>query len=147
MEKYKQKVRTKRSICIGLLLLVVLCIPLLIGLNSVTVEHISSFTQGVQLGVFLGLSLGLVTIIYNYSKALKNIYYLEKAYIKETDERSQVIKEKTYTSTLVLFIYCLCLALIISGFYNFIIFVTILVVIIFLIIIIVLNYFYYNSHY
>jgi hypothetical protein len=91
-------------------------------------SHISDFVHGAQTGIFTGLFLGLILGIIKIKQILKDESSLRKAYIKSHDERNQFIFSKIGTTTFYIEAFILFWGIIVAGFFNATVTITLLVV-------------------
>lgn len=91
------------------------------------IDEIPDFTKGFQFGGFVGMSIPLLFRVFIYIRAFKNPEYFKKLYIKETDERECLIQQKSCSIAMSITLIGLCLATIITGFFNYTVFFTLLI--------------------
>lgn len=130
MEAYK---RSMQSLIKWIILGLVLSLAITIGLyfysqQQMNKAHISDFVHGVQTGIFTGLFLGLIYAIIKIKSILKDEASLKKAYIKSNDERTRFIYYKISNTSFYIEVFILFLGVIISGFFNSFVSITLLAV-------------------
>jgi len=130
MEAYK---KSMQSLIKWIILGIILTLGITIGLyfysqQQMNKAHISDFVHGMQTGIFSGLFLGLIYGIIKIKRILKDDTSLKKAYIKSHDERSQFIFFKIGTTSFYIETFILLLGIIITGFFNPTVSITILAV-------------------
>lgn len=131
MEAYRKKLKT-RIICLSCfsavaVFIVVICAVIAFRLNPN--EHINSRALGFQCGFFTAGGFMLVRAIVIYARALKSTDKSKKLYIEEHDERSITINLKAGQMGYFCSLCVLVVALIVSGFFNEVIFLTLAVVV------------------
>jgi len=143
MEKFKATIQLR----IKLLAIVMGIMVLSNGILQIMRHRlpvIPDFIFGFQTGVFIGMLVFLLYIISKYSSCLKNADALKKLYIKEHDEREQLIGYKTSVFTMVVMLIILTLSTVIAGFFNIIVFITLLSVVALLLIVTLTTLTYYR---
>lgn len=139
MQKYREKIKLR--IYFGLLFCCLMLLPNVV-LNSFFGGELFINIIMVAIVVIQGVSIGVMTF---YGVALKDETYLKKLYIKENDERRQLIRAKT-RSTGIMFVFSgLLIAMPIFGFLNKVIFFTLLGVTVFITIVMLLLKLYFNK--
>lgn len=130
MEAYKKSMHSLiKWIVLGIILTLVITVGLYFySQQQMNKAHISDFVHGMQTGILGGLFLGLIFGIIKIRGILKDESSLKKAYIKSHDERSQFIFSKIGTTSFYLETFILLLGIIISGFFNPTVSITIVVV-------------------
>lgn len=84
----------------------------------------TDFVRGFQLGVFIGIQLLLLKTMTKTRTTLKNPQDLRSMYIKESDERTRLITDKSNTATLQFGCVAIGLVSVIAGFFSPVIAVT-----------------------
>lgn len=147
MENYKKSLTTGINFMyIGLLLSMLVTIGLVIYSYSVMDNSdIGDFIHGLQTGMFGGIFIALILGIVKSKKALKDENSLKQSYIIANDERSKFVFSKMSLTAVYVEHFFLMLAIIISGFFNEVICLTLLVVLIISIVFKFSLYFYFNK--
>jgi hypothetical protein len=147
MENYKKSLATGINFMyIGLLLSMLVTIGLVIYSYSVMDNSdIGDFVHGLQTGMFGGIFIALIFGIVKSKKALKDENSLKQSYIIATDERSKFVFSKMSLTAVYVEHFFLMLAIIVSGFFNEVICLTLLVVLIISIAFKFSLYFYFNK--
>lgn len=130
METYKRSLQSLiKWIILGLLLSLCVTIGLYIySQKTMNQAHINDFVHGVQTGISAGLFVGLIRGAFKIKKILKDESSLKKEYIKSRDERTQFIFSKMGTTSFYVEMFVLLLGIIVSGFFNEIVTITLLAV-------------------
>ncbi|GAA0127280.1 hypothetical protein UT300019_31840 [Clostridium sp. CTA-19] len=127
MERYNEVLRKKVLMCV---LLIAITIPVIITLTMINAKipsnHSTDFIKGVQFGMFFGLETLLLMNIIKFKNALNNKEKLKLLYIKENDERERLILLKSSLMAINIITVILALGIIVSGFYNEIVFFTLI---------------------
>ncbi|WP_010297981.1 hypothetical protein [Clostridium senegalense] len=127
MERYNEVLRKKILMCV---LLIAITIPVIITLTMINAKipsnHSTDFIKGVQFGMFFGLETLLIMNIIKFRGALNNKEKLKLLYIKENDEREKLILLKSSLMAINIITVILALGIIVSGFYNEIVFFTLI---------------------
>ncbi|NEU06288.1 hypothetical protein [Clostridium senegalense] len=127
MERYNEVLRKKILMCV---LLIAITIPVIITLTMINAKipsnHSTDFIKGVQFGMFFGLETLLLMNIIKFRGALNNKEKLKLLYIKENDEREKLILLKSSLMAINIITVILALGIIVSGFYNEIVFFTLI---------------------
>jgi uncharacterized membrane protein len=125
MENYKNtiKKRTVVMIVVCLTVVVVYVVNLFHDFGRLN-ENFSDYIKGFQLGLIIVLLIFLAGLMRKYFVALKNEQSLKKLFFEETDERAQMISEKTGGNVIIVCAICILIAGIIAGYFNEIIFFT-----------------------
>ncbi|SDN65129.1 hypothetical protein [Bacillus sp. OK048] len=123
-----------------------LCI-VISALNRSSHANTGDFSLGVQIGIFIGISLITLYFIGKLRNALKYEDKLKKLYIEENDERRRLIQQKTGKTTTIIVAFSMAIAIVIAGFYNFVVLITLLSTLLFLFIITAFVKYYYNKKY
>lgn len=97
------------------------------------------------LGALMGIQLIVIVLMFLYYSALKDETKLKKMYIKETDERQQLIRLKAGSTGIVIITAGLLLTMAISGYYSKVVFFTLLGVVAFMAVVALLLKLYYNK--
>ena len=128
MEAYKKSLNsTIKWIILGLIVTLLSTVGLYIySQQQMNIAHISDFVHGLQTGISTGLFLALIYYIMKIKKILKDEATLKSSYIEAYDERSQFILSKVGISSFYIETFLLLLGIIIAGFFNEIIALTLL---------------------
>lgn len=147
MENYKKSLTTGINFMyIGLLLSMLVTIGLVIYSYSVMDNSdIGDFIHGLQTGMFGGIFIALILGIVKNKKALKDENSLKQSYIIANDERSKFVFSKMSLTAVYVEHFFLMLAIIVSGFFNEVICLTLLVVLIISIAFKFSLYYYFNK--
>lgn len=87
-------------------------------------EHYASMLEGFQYGLIFGLLIALIGYMVYYTLAARRDDMAKQLYVKETDERNIMIKEKAGIKFFLLNIICMTIAAVISGYFSHIAFFT-----------------------
>ncbi|NRD79022.1 hypothetical protein HPT25_16800 [Bacillus sp. BRMEA1] len=123
------------------------CIIILAAFNRSNQNNASDFSRGVQVGIFIGISLMVFYYIGKLRNTLKNEALLKKLYVEENDERKILIQQKTGRTTTIIVGFSIAIAIIIAGFYNIVVLITLLVTGFYLGVIKNIVKYYYNRKY
>ncbi len=130
MNEYRRKLKFQNILfIIGALALTAVQVLAHTGViqPALSASELSDFGNGFIAGVAAGLTLLIVIGIIINLRAMKSDERLKKLYCKENDERAKLIAEKGKSSAASAFVFSLLIASIISGFFNFTVFVTLLI--------------------
>lgn len=133
MEKFRNQLIKRRSEKIALLAAIV-CIFAGSGVIhrvfniALSTGHLQAFSIGFSVGILIAALGFLVKEIIECEKALKSENKLRKLYIKETDERVKLIREKIGGKGLDLLFFVIVLAAAISSFWNTMVSITLIAV-------------------
>lgn len=139
MDKFRETIRRRMFLC-----------TLYCGLNVILGPVVRAFAGDRPFNNFItGMSMGFAVIcvflISYYGSSLKNDELLRKLYIKETDERRRLIKDKT-GSTAIPFIFAgLLLAMLIAGYFSMTVFFTLLGAVLFIAVVLLTFKLYYSK--
>ncbi|MDV3427166.1 MAG: hypothetical protein LIR50_08290 [Bacillota bacterium] len=138
MENYKKVIKRRMHLAAIFNCIVVIFIALTAWYGSYLAQNgRSTFSQGFipgfQTGGFIGLQLVVLYHIAKYRKAIKNEESLKRLYIEENDERKKLIRDKIGGTGLNFIIGSGAAAVIISGFFNESVFITLLGALIFIV--------------
>lgn len=128
MTQYKMELSKRRvwMIAVCLLAAVAVVAGTVYGLGFAGDGFDVGFKTGVQTGLFLGVLLILLRTIFQYSRALGDEKALEAMYIRENDERNRYIRDKIGGTGLDAAIIVQALSVIIAGFFDNTVFLTLL---------------------
>lgn len=126
MTQYKAELGKRRvwMIAACLLAAVAVVVGTVYGLGAAGHGFDGGFKTGVQTGLFLGVLLILLRTIVQYSRAIRDEKALEAMYIRENDERSRYIRDKIGGTGLDAAIVIQAVAVIIAGFFDNTVFLT-----------------------
>lgn len=148
MERYNEVLRKKILMCV---LLIAITIPVIITLTMINAKipsnHSTDFIKGVQFGMFFGLETLLLMNIIKFRGALNNKEKLKLLYIKENDEREKLILLKSSLMAINIITVILALGIIVSGFYNEIVFFTLIMTLFIVGVVRISLKIYYNKKY
>lgn len=105
---------------------------------------VDDFVQGFDLGIFSAVVVVSIFGAVSNALTLRSEEKMKKLYIKETDERQALIKQKSGSTAFYIILYSLILATIASGFLNTTVFFTLLAAVIFSEITLLSTIFYYK---
>lgn len=88
--------------------------------------HIDDFMHGAQSGLFAGFLIMMLRDIVKYIRAIKDENKIKAIYIEENDERKKLIKDKIGGVGFDFIIGVMMVAVVIAGFFNKIVFLTLL---------------------
>ena len=125
MDKFKMKIR-KRIVFLIILLVSLIAIYLILFLNQENLLKPLSEIISFHGGVLSSFGILLILDIFRNIKATKDENQLKKLYIKENDERTIMIMQKTGAIGINICIIGLAFATIIAGYFNEIAFFTLL---------------------
>ncbi len=125
MEKFRAKIR-KRVILLSMTVMFLTAIYLILLTGLMDLPPISDFIKGFNGGIVAGVEIVLVFFTVKYFVSMKNEVSMKKLYIKENDERTQMIMQKTGEVGMTFFMIISVIATIISGFFNETVFFTLL---------------------
>lgn len=114
MEDFKKKLTQKYRLIAGFCCCAV-CIYF--GLMRFTTTA-NDFAQGLLNGMFSGIMIVSIFNLARIHRALHNEEKLKQMYINETDERNIAISKETMKTSSVVSLMATALAVIISGFFN-----------------------------
>ncbi len=109
--------------------------------------HINDFMHGAQLGLFAGFLLMMLRDIAKYIWAIKDENKIKAIYIEENDERKKLIKDKIGGVGFDFIIGVMMIAIVIAGFFNETVFLTLLGALGFMAIVKLSLKLYYNRKY
>lgn len=139
MEKYKHKLRL-RLVFGGVYCILIIALSI-ISKILVLEDHATSFALGFGVGL-------LVVVLYymnRYRRALKSEEKLQELYIEENDERQRHIDAKIGGTGLNISILAFALAMLVSNYFNLIVFFTLLASTMFLVVLKAVLLKYYNK--
>lgn len=87
-------------------------------------QNTSEFAQGLVYGLFVALMVAAIAACTSMGVTLRNEEYLKKKYIEENDERNAEIAKKTMHTSSLISLYLTAIAVIVSGFFNEIVSIT-----------------------
>lgn len=125
MEKFKRKIR-KRIFGMSLTIICLSITYFVLLSNKNNLPKTADFIMGFQTGVFCGLELGLVFYLVKNMVSIRDENSLKKLYIKENDERTIMIMQKTGAMGMAICNIGLGFATVIAGFFNQIVFFSLL---------------------
>ena len=125
MDRYKKKVQNT-VICLIVIFISLVGSYFFLLLNQEKLSQVPSRIMSFNAGALCSIGFLLMLDILRYLKALKNEKELKKLYIKENDERTIMIMQKTGAIGINMCIIGLGFAAIIAGFFNEVVFFTLL---------------------
>lgn len=147
MDSFRAEISKKLKMYRSISGLMGLCIAMLAAFNHSSHTNTSDFSRGIQIGIFIGVALVTLYYIGKLRNTLKNEELLKKLYIEENDERKKLIQQKTGSTTTIIVGFSISIAIIIAGFYNFVVLITLFVTLFYLAIIKRIVKYYYNRKY
>lgn len=87
-------------------------------------ENSSDYVSGFQLGLLIVLVIYFLNNVIKYNKALKEETLLKRIYYKEHDERMNYINQKVGESSMWITSVIMTIATVITGYFNFTVFLT-----------------------
>lgn len=127
MENYRKKLKFQVWLnSIGALALLVVQVLAYVGVISPAAggERWGSFWNGFIAGAALGVMLLFIITVIIYIRALHNEERLKKLYVKENDERTRIIYEKSRSLGSSIFLLGMIPAMIIAGYFSTTVFFT-----------------------
>ncbi len=109
--------------------------------------YLSEYTQGLYCGIGTGLILGGILLIIKIRITLKDSKKVHTARLKEQDERNLAIAQKAMHSALLILLVLIYLVMLISSFFNLIIFKTLLCTAMAFTLLLAITKFYYQRKY
>ncbi|MGI6108475.1 MAG: hypothetical protein ACOYB8_01345 [Eubacteriaceae bacterium] len=142
MENFRKKV-SMRIIGGTVYCCIVVLLMVLSAVDVLPHGSASDFALGFSVGI------GMVALVFIIKSilALRNARKLEDLYIEEKDERREQIFNSVGRTSLVVILYVLSLAMLVSGFYNATVFKTLQVVVIGIALVSVILKLYYSHKY
>jgi len=127
MEKYRNSLK-KRLIfmCLGTALFAAANVLMLVFLDISGDEHRRGFIIGFQMGLGCCALGFLISFIIKYSSAMRSDEKLKKMQIDESDERKQLIYQKSGSSGMNFAMFGLAAASIAAGYFDFTVFITLI---------------------
>lgn len=117
MDIFKQRLR-KRNILLILCMLLIAALYFFLqylGDGAFVSKH---FFDGYRIGFFISLELMLLFVTVQNTIALRSEHRLREKYIKENDERTAQIRQKSGSNSLIAIIFCLAISIVVAGYYN-----------------------------
>ncbi len=145
MEKFKKTLRTR--IAFSVLYCSFVLVLMGLGVFHTGGERVSDFISGFRLGVCLGVEFVAVLYIIKSGMALRDEEKLKRLYIKETDERIQMIRSKAGSSGMFVAMGGLMLGAIVAGYFNNVVSLTLIGASVFVSLVMVLLKVYYLKKY
>lgn len=149
MEQYRSKIK-KRIVFDALLALIVVAISVssMLGIiPSAPGEHFGAFMKGFQAGLSATIIVYFIAGTIQKAAMLKNEDKLRAQYIKDNDERTKYIAEKTGGSVMHTCAVLIIVAAVVAGYYSSTVFFTLLGCAVFLLAVIVFLSAYYGHKY
>lgn len=109
--------------------------------------YLTDYTEGLYCGIGTGMILGGILLIVKIRFTLKDMKKVHTARLKEQDERNQAIAQKAIQSALLILLVLMYLVMLISSFFNLIIFKTLLCTATAFMFLLVITKFYYQRKY
>jgi hypothetical protein len=144
MEVFRKTV--KQRMLIGRIY--VICLLIVTVVPRIFFDEYAAWADTHALALSIGAMAGfggiVIVLLCIYSRALRSEDYLQKLYIKETDERNILIQTKTGGSAMVIIIAALTVGIIISAFFSETVLFTLVAVFLFIALVVLLLKIYYN---
>lgn len=120
MEKYEKKLKIRlAAMGVAMIVSIIMVVVSYFGYKKLSPDqHLASFINGVQLGLFLAWFIVMTVGAIRYVRALRNPKLLKRIYIKEHDERSILVQNKARSAGFWITLAGLLPASIIAGFYS-----------------------------
>ncbi|WP_352418034.1 hypothetical protein [Proteiniborus sp.] len=131
MDKFRTKIRN-RVLFLIILFISLIAIYLILLLNQDSLPKTSGRIMSFHAGILSGFGVLLLLDVFKYLRAMKDEKELKKLYIKENDERTIMIMQKTGAIGLNMCIIGLGCGAIIAGFFNEVVFLTLMGAILFI---------------
>ncbi len=125
MDKFRIKIRN-RVLFLIILFISLIAIYLILLLNQDSLPKASSRIMSFHVGILSGFGVLLLLDVFRYLRAMKDEKELKKLYIKENDERTIMIMQKTGAIGINICIIGLGCGAIIAGFFNKVVFLTLM---------------------
>lgn len=146
MKNFKAEVR-KRILLRRGMLVGIIALEVLLNMFKDQFTHITDYAFGYQLGILMGMMILLIVSLYINERAYRNEERLKRLYIKEHDERTNLIKGKMAMSAVIISLGVLGIAAMIAVCINQTVAFTLIAVIYgFGIILCVLKIYYYKKY-
>lgn len=129
MEDYRKKLRKRNWILLAALMTLATLLTAMLLLRHQYLTRMPDFFQGYAVGAFAGAIGSLSLLLFSTVYAMRKPERLKKLYIQETDERTVLIHQKTFTYGLAILIFALVIGVIVACFFNETVFFTLLVII------------------
>jgi len=146
MEKYK-KLLSKRVVSLSVVIGVFVILEVALLTMRDKLPAMPDFIAGFQAGVVIGVVLCGVFLLVRTILALRNEEALKKLYIKEHDERSVYVQQKSGALSFAISTVGLLIAIIISGYFNTVVFFTLLTALAFILLVRLALKLYYRTKY
>ena len=131
MEKYRRQVK-QRAILFAVFLLPVFLTPVVmiagVAAGAAWALGIPDYSLGFVTGLCASGVVMLTMVLVSHFRMLKNAEVLKAAYIKATDERNQLIRQKSGEAAFAVFTVTLAAAMLVSSFIDWTVFVVLFVV-------------------
>ncbi len=141
MKEFRKKLEKKVKICS---LFASSSILIFIGSNLLF-DGASDFANGLITGFFSGLMVVIIFNLVRMTAALQNEKKLREMYVAETDERNIAIGKETSNTAVTISTMCLALAVIVAGFINVTVCITLAAALLFSAIVTISVRAYYNK--
>jgi len=135
MTKFRQQLIFRRRAAVaGMALSLLIAAGMVIG-HAVRGQvgessHLASFAKGCSEGIFVGVVIGMIFFVVEWSRALKDEAKFKTLYIKEHDERHRAIAEKTGGHYAAVLAIILSTSAVVASFLNPVVSLTLLAVLV-----------------
>lgn len=118
-EEYRRKLESRQKLSwVTLLMGIAAVIAGIIMLRVMPDSHRTAFLSGLYCGVGAGVIVADIVSLLKVRKMLRDDMMLHRERIKESDERKNEIAKRTAATAMMVFVYILFAALIVSGFFS-----------------------------
>lgn len=107
-------------------------------------RHMSDFMRGFQDGMVFALLVCSILSLISTILTCRNPEKLRKAYVEETDERTQLISQKVFSAVGWALFFVLPPAVVTASFFSSAVYLTLLVVMLFFIVVLMISLVYYK---
>ena len=125
MEKFYKKVRIRTILLSIMIILIGLSFGLL-HIYQQKAQQLHDFNKGFQVGIFIALELILIYLLVKYIISMRDETALRKLYIKEKDERTILIMQKSGAWGMTICYFGLAFGSLVASFFNKIVFLSLL---------------------
>lgn len=142
METYRKKMIFRINM---LIIIAIITAALYLGLLFFhgQLPTLPSMFKGMHFGAFIGIELFLIISIVNGLRIIRNETVLKQSYVKENDERTALIIQKTATLSVTIIMIGILIAAITAGFFSSSIFYTLMGTLFFVLIVFYSLWIYY----
>lgn len=148
MDKFREKIIRHRIFYIMLAIMSVIFIIIATTYNGSDLNQTNSLaTENNIADLFAGMLGVAIMRIIQITTYLKDDEKLRKQYIKQSDERTKNIREKSFSTSFNIYIVLACIGMVISDFFNPYVAMTLQTTVIIMIAINILTYLYFSKKY